>query len=358
MMLNFAKKSDEYMDKKFLLLALSAIFAVVPMSAQDDGDKVDRTPKIHGTIRGKYEYQTEEGEGRFQVRNARVSIEGNVTKVVSYKAEIDLSDEGQIKMLDAYTRLKPVRGLDFTIGQMRVPFTIDAHRSPHLQYFANRSFIAKQVGNVRDVGATLGYSFNVGFPIKLEAGMFNGSGLTDQKDFWTNNINFSAKAQFFLPRGFNITLSTQKIKPDNVGIMMYDAGAYYHAHGWHVEAEYLYKHYSDNAFDAVHSVDAFVSYDIPLRKCFFKKISPLVRYDYMSDHSDGMRYVDGEEDTSGSLVINDYQRSRLTGGVTLSLDLPFISDIRLNYEKYFYREGAIAKPSERDKIVVEFMTRF
>ena len=32
-------------------------------------------------------------------------------------------------------------------------FTIDAHRSPHLQYFANRSFIAKQVGNVRDVGA-------------------------------------------------------------------------------------------------------------------------------------------------------------------------------------------------------------
>lgn len=358
MMLNFAKKSDEYMDKKFLLLALFAIFAVVPMSAQDDGDKVDRTPKIHGTIRGKYEYQTEEGEGRFQVRNARVSIEGNVTKVVSYKAEIDLSDEGQIKMLDAYTRLKPVRGLDFTIGQMRVPFTIDAHRSPHLQYFANRSFIAKQVGNVRDVGATLGYSFNVGFPIKLEAGMFNGSGLTDQKDFWTNNINFSAKAQFFLPRGFNITLSTQKIKPDNVGIMMYDAGAYYHAHGWHVEAEYLYKHYSDNVFDAVHSVDAFVSYDIPLRKCFFKKISPLVRYDYMSDHSDGMRYVDGEEDTSGSLVVNDYQRSRLTGGVTLSLDLPFISDIRLNYEKYFYREGAIAKPSERDKIVVEFMTRF
>ena len=358
MMLNFAKKSDEYMDKKFLLLALFAIFAVVPISAQDDGDKVDRTPKIHGTIRGKYEYQTEEGEGRFQVRNARVSIEGNVTKVVSYNAEIDLSDEGQIKMLDAYTRLKPVRGLDFTIGQMRVPFTIDAHRSPHLQYFANRSFIAKQVGNVRDVGATLGYSFNVGFPIKLEAGMFNGSGLTDQKDFWTNNINFSAKAQFFLPRGFNITLSTQKIKPDNVGIMMYDAGAYYHAHGWHVEAEYLYKHYSDNAFDAVHSVDAFVSYDIPLRKCFFKKISPLVRYDYMSDHSDGMRYVDGEEDTSGSLVVNDYQRSRLTGGVTLSLDLPFISDIRLNYEKYFYREGAIAKPSERDKIVVEFMTRF
>lgn len=359
-MLNFAKNHAEDMNRKIFILAALALCMYVPATAADeDEDKVDKTPKLHGTIRGKYEYQTEEGDGRFQVRNARVSLEGNVTKIVSYKAEIDLSDEGQIKMLDAYTRLKPVRGLDFTIGQMRVPFTIDAHRSPHMQYFANRSFIAKQVGNVRDVGATLGYSFSAGIPVRLEAGMFNGSGLTDQKDFWTNNINFSAKAQFFLPRGFNVTLSAQKIKPDNVGIMMYDAGAYYHGHGWHVEAEYLYKHYADKAFDAVHSVDAFVSYDIPLRKCFFKKITPLVRYDYMSDHSDGMRYnADGDEDVSGSLVVNDYQRSRLTGGLTFSLSLPFVSDIRLNYEKYFYREGAIAKPSERDKIVIEFMTRF
>lgn len=345
------------MNNKKLILPLLTLCVGLPLHAQEE-DKVDLTPKVHGTIRGKYEYQTEEGDGRFQVRNARVSLEGKVAKAVEYKAEIDLSDEGQIKMLDAYTKIKPVRGFDFTIGQMRVPFTIDAHRSPHKQYFANRSFIAKQVGNVRDVGATLGYSFNVGIPIILQAGMFNGSGLTNQKDFWTNNINFSAKAQFFIPRGFNITLSTQKIRPDHISVMMYDAGAYYHAHGWHIEAEYLFKHYEDNAFKNVHAFDAFVNYDIPLRKCFFTKISPLLRYDYMSDHSDGMRYLDGEENTEGSLMINDYQRSRITGGLTFSIAKPFISDIRLNYEKYFYRSGAVAKPSERDKIVIEVMTRF
>ena len=345
------------MNNKKLILPLLALCVGLPLHAQEE-DKVDLTPKVHGTIRGKYEYQTEEGDGRFQVRNARVSLEGKVAKAVEYKAEIDLSDEGQIKMLDAYTKIKPVRGFDFTIGQMRVPFTIDAHRSPHQQYFANRSFIAKQVGNVRDVGATLGYSFNVGIPIILQAGMFNGSGLTNQKDFWTNNINFSAKAQFFIPRGFNITLSTQKIRPDHISVMMYDAGAYYHAHGWHIEAEYLFKHYEDNAFKNVHAFDAFVNYDIPLGKCFFTKISPLLRYDYMSDHSDGMRYLDGEENTEGSLMINDYQRSRITGGLTFSIAKPFISDIRLNYEKYFYRSGAVAKPSERDKIVIEVMTRF
>lgn len=347
------------MDIKTIASVLLAVCVALPVMAEDDEDKVDRTPEVHGTIRGKYEYQPEEGQGRFQVRNARVSLDGDLNKVVSYKVEIDLSDEGKIKMLDTYTRIKPLRGLDFTIGQMRAPFTIDAHRSPHLQYFANRSFIAKQVGNVRDVGATIGYSFNVGFPIILQAGMFNGSGLTNQKDFWTNNVNFSAKAQLFFPRGFNLTLSTQKIRPDNVSVMMYDAGAYYHAHGWHAEVEYLYKHYGHGAFKPVHALDAFVSYDIPLRKCFFTKISPLIRYDYMSDHSDGLRYnAEGGEDVEGALVINDYQRSRITGGVTLSLDLPFVSDIRLNYEKYFYRDGAIAKPSEKDKIVVEFMTRF
>lgn len=342
------------MNKKYLLVAM--ILGMAPLSAlhAQEQYEVDYRPQIHGTVRAKYEYQTEDNEGRFQVRNARVSVDGKVSKSVAYKAEIDLSDEGQIKMLDAYTRVSPWKQFDFTIGQMRVPFTIDAHRSPHQQYFANRSFIAKQVGNVRDVGATIGYGFNVGFPIKLEGGIFNGSGLTNQKDFWTNNINFSAKTQMFFPHGFNLTLSVQKIKPQDTGVMMYDAGAYYHAHGFHIEAEYLYKHYDHNEFQNVQSVNTFASYDIKIKKGVFQTITPLVRYDFMTDHSDGSKFEQGTH----KLQLTDYQRSRLTAGVTLSINKPFVSDIRLNYENYFYRHGAIAKPSEKDKFVIEFMTRF
>ena len=51
---------------------------------------------------------------RFEVRNARISITGNVLPIVAYKAEIDLSDEGQIKMLDAYARLFPIKDLTVT----------------------------------------------------------------------------------------------------------------------------------------------------------------------------------------------------------------------------------------------------
>ncbi|MDD6752783.1 MAG: porin, partial [Prevotella sp.] len=77
-----------------------------------------------------------------------------------------------------------------------------------------------------------------------------------------------------------------------------------------------------------------------------------------SDHSDGIRYLDGKADANGALKITDYKRSRVTGGITLSFAKPFVSDIRINYEKYFYAKGSIPKVSERDKIVIEVMTHF
>lgn len=349
------------MNPRHCLLLAAALLGLSPLCAQD-ADSLRQvsekkfTVNIHGTIRGKFEYQPAIDQARFQVRNARFSLSGNVTPIVGYKAEIDLSDEGSIKMLDAYVRLallqRQQHDLDFTIGQMRVPFTIDAHRSPHEQYFANRSFIAKQVGNVRDVGATLGYTFDSGtVPITLQGGLFNGSGLTNQKDFWTGPFNYSVKAQALFAERVNLTLSLQKTRPEAVDIMMYDIGTYYENDRWHIEAEYLRKNYGDNAFDGVNAVDAFACYNLPLPKVF-RKISFLARYDYMSDHSTGIAGPDG------TLMIDDPARHRITGGLTFSLGLPFQADIRLNYESYFYNEGVAPAISEQDKIVLEFMARF
>ena len=340
-----------------VLIAAMLLAGASQMQAADNekDDAVDRRPKIGGTVRAKYEYQTEEGKGRFEVRTARINVTGAVNPYISYKAEIDLCDEGSIKMLDAYTRFTPWKTLQFTIGQERVPFTIDAPRSPHLQYFANRSFIAKQVGNVRDVGADLGYTWNPGFPIVLNAGLFNGSGLTNLKNFWTKSVNYAAKLQFLMPN-VNVVLSTMKVKPDDITVTMYDAGITYHNSRFVAEAEYLYKHYSKDAFQDVHSVDVFACYDIPLHCKMLNKVSPLVRYDFMTDHSDGSRY-NATDDSPGELIINDYKRSRITAGLTLTLT-KLKSDIRLNYEKYFYEKDATPKTSERDKIVVEFVTHF
>lgn len=329
-----------------LLLTATALSA----SAQTEAERPSWVPEVSGTIRGKVEYQPNESESRFQVRNARVALDGSIIKGVDYKAEIDLSDEGQIKMLDAYVGLAPLKDFSLRLGQMRVPFSIDAHRSPHQQYFANRSFIAKQVGNVRDVGLALGYKFDA-LPLKLEAGLFNGSGLTDQKDYWTRSLNFSAKAQLQPASWLTLEGSVQKISPTGGAVYLYDGGATVKAGRWTLEAEYLRKHYSRGNFSNVNAFDGFVCYGLPVRK-LFHTVSFLLRYDRMDDHSDGAL------DSDGLLTVTDAARQRLTGGVTLSLAKQFHADIRLNYEKYFYDDIAQAKPSERDKAVVELVIHF
>ena len=82
--------------KTYLLMALTMVS--MGMNAQNSGNssmekgigEFTKTMKIGGTIRSKYEYQTEEGEGRFEVRTARINVAGNVTPQVSYKAEIEI----------------------------------------------------------------------------------------------------------------------------------------------------------------------------------------------------------------------------------------------------------------------------
>lgn len=335
--------------RKRLLSSLLLCLMVTVAYARSNTSSI---PEIHGTIRTKYEYEPPINKGRFEIRNARIGVEGRIIPIVRYKAEIDLSDEGAIKMLDAYIRVQPLSSLKITVGQMRVPFTIDAHRSPHMQYFANRSFIAKQVGNVRDVGATVGWTFENATPINLEGGIFNGSGLTNQKDFWTSDYNFSVKASTMIERHFNITLSCQKANAGNVSTYMYDAGTYFQNERWHIEAEYLRKHYAAGAFRPVNAIDAFAAYRLPMKKGL-TAISFLVRYDYMSDHSQG------KNDNTGTLSVDDPERHRTTGGITLSMEKGNLqAHLRLNYEQYFYPKDVTPAISEQNKAVVELVVHF
>lgn len=334
---------------------LKCLFCVIVMLVSHRcfaEDKYSYRPAIHGTIRTKYEYEPSICKGRFEVRNARVGIDGMVIPIIRYKAEIDLCDEGAIKMLDAYVRLQPVKAWKFTLGQMRVPFSIDAHRSPHLQYFANRSFIAKQAGNVRDVGVMVGWSFGQRLPVTLEGGVFNGSGLTNQKDYWTSNYNFAFKAQTMIYDRLNVTMSMMKANAGEIKTYLYNVGAYYQNKQWHIEAEYLRKYYPSGAFKPVNVIDAFAVCRIPIRKDG-PVILILGRYDYMSDHSKGKVYVDGK------LSTDDPERHRLTTGVTLSLGKQALqADIRANYEQYFYSKEVTPPISEQSKAVVELVVHF
>lgn len=309
-------------------------------------------PKVNGTVRANYELDTEDGASRFRVRNARVSLTGTIVPEFEYKAEIDLCDEGKIKMLDAFVRYVPERlPLTATIGQMRVPFTIDAHRAPHQLFFANRSFLAKYGGNVRDVGLAGQYTVRGNVPVTLQAGVFNGSGLTNQKDYWTRTFNFSVKATALISKVFTIEASCQKSRPEDIGIMMWDGGMAYDDGFWHIEAEYLRKNYARHAFSGVNLVNSFISRKFPLRHKL-TSISASGRYDYMDRHSDGIKNADG------LLTLTQPQRQRMTLGSTLTFGTLRYVELRVNFEKYFYHHDAVIPVSDHDKLVVEVMCRF
>ncbi len=350
--------------QKILTLAISLLCLSVTYAQEST------TPQLHGILRGKYEYEPDLEASRFEVRNARLSVEGSLTLRSSYKLEVDLCDESQIKMKDAWVRLSlPLRegqggsALRATIGQQRMPFSIDAHRNPSAQYFANRSFIAKQVGDMRDVGAAVGYDFtdkDNRKVLSVDAGMYNGSNLDNQKTAWFSSPAYSARLQYYPVKGVAIVPSIQHqlIANREASYTSVDFGAYYEQNGLHLEAEYLRKFYAKDAFDDCNAIDAMAIYKQKLKseKSYIQAISYLLRYDYMDNHSDGKKgFVEG----TTQLQQSDAERHRLTAGLTFHVaNKSFPTDLRLNYEKYWYPNNGIAKESEQDKLVAELMIRF
>lgn len=322
-------------------------------------DKQKYLPQIHGILRGKYEYEPDLDASRFEVRNARLSAEGNLPLRSSYKLEVDLCDESAIKMKDAWVRVNPWSTLRITLGQQRMPFSIDAHRNPSAQYFANRSFIAKQVGDMRDVGAAVGAPLQLprGGELTIDAGIYNGSNLDNQKTAWFSSPAYSARIQYFPIKGLALIPSVQHqlIAGREASYTSVDFGAYYEFSGFHFEAEYLRKHYAKDAFDDCHAIDAIAIYKMSMKKGYLTNISYLLRYDYMDNHSDGKK---GFAEGTTRLLQSDAERHRFTTGLTFHVaNKYFPTDLRLNYEKYWYPHGG-AKESEQDKLVAELMIRF
>lgn len=200
----------------------------------------------------------------------------------------------------------------------------------------------------------------------MDLGVFNGSNLDNQKSAWFTAPSYSARIQFLPVRGWAIvpSIQHQKIAERQAAYTSLDLGTYYKHKNWHIEAEYLHKSYQHEMFADCNAVDAMVIYkqNFAQGKSNFDGMSYLLRYDYMGDHSDGKKGID-ETEISGvktkELILTDYERHRLTAGLTFHIDnTHFPTDLRINYENYWYPNGGKAKESEQDKIVCELMIRF
>lgn len=330
-------------------IAVSVSLLLITILAGAQNKTVRYEPSIDGTIRGKYEYNSSLDGHRFQVRNARFSVRGAVSEYARYKAEIDLSDEGLTRMLDAYVEMKASDRISFVIGQQKVPFSTDNLRSPYNFLFANRSFLGKQLAGLRDVGATLEYEFGDKLPLELIAGVYNGKGLYNQKE-WRNTLSYALRA-IYQPEKWEFSANYNTIQPYELRMHIFNAGIMFTSKRWHFEGEYFHKVYEKNLFSDTEGYFVLASYDIPTPKLkAIESISPRIRYDHMSNDNNGLL-----NPTTNTYTVDDVERSRFTGGINFNLKKPFINEIRLNYEQYFYAQGIV---NNDNKLVIEFVTKF
>lgn len=333
-----------------ILIFFFTLLLTANIPAKAEESDIDYKPVFHGTVRSRWELATENGENRFQVRNARLSVEGRIAPEIQYYINTDLCDRGKMKILDAWGQINITDDLKARAGQFRMPFGVDPFRGPQNYIFANRSFIGKQVCNVRAVGAKLEYSLPV-IPLKVEAGAFNPSTISDHET-WHRKMSYASKATYTIDC-VKLATGIQSLSPDSVRMNLIDGSISWSADRWTVEGEYMYKHYTHKAHKACHAYSIFADYRMPVNAGIFNTLSFQGRFDGMTAHSNGTRNEDG------LLTTTDPARNRITAGATLSyVKKALHADIRVNYEKYFYRHDAEYLPGDGDKLVVELVVRF
>lgn len=332
------------MSFRYFTLAL-LLAAALRSPAQDD---VDYKPNIHGAIRSRWEMETNSGESRFQVRNARLTVDGKIAPTIDYYAQTDLCDQGKMKILDAWGRLHLTQSLAIQAGQFRMPFGVESFRSPSNYLFANRSFMGKIMCNYRKVGAKLIYNVPCSLPLLLEAGAFN-KGTIATHDEWDKNNGYSYAGKAILTLGrFKLTGGAMTIKPEDSRIYMYDGAVTWENSHILAAAEYMYEHYADNGHDGAHSYCAYVDYHRPVKIGMFNQWSVQGRFDGITAYWSGLNDAPTLD-----------ARNRITVGSTLTYKYKSVfADIRLNYEKYFYHRYVDIAKGFDDKIVAELAIRF
>lgn len=359
------------MDYKAIILSLFFTLSIFYAFAAEKTDTIDRVPKIHGVLRTRYEgeWQTAEKDGdsegtsgteyqqRFQVRNVRVSLEGQLLKPLDWYMRVDLCDRGKMKFLDAWMRWRFTPEWGAKMGQFRVPFGVDAFRAPGTYIFANRSFIGKQMANVRQVGLQFGY-YGRRVPLTVEAGVFNSAPMADH-DVWQKGMDYAAKAIITLPTNVSLSAGFLSMMPYGVRMNLVDA-----AIGWNIShlqlgAEYQHLHYIQNGISAPEhfpDVNAWLvwgNWAQPVDWGYFDRWNINARFDSMTNHSNG------KPSTDGLLPCDDPERRRLTVGTSLSCNVSKVKfEIFLNYEKYFYPTPIVAPAGSADKLLLELVAKF
>lgn len=342
------------MNLKFLVsyCALATCACATAWGADSTKTANKYIPEVHTTLRARYEVATADGDGRFQVRNARVNMKGYITDFLGYFLRADFCDRGNIKMLDAYAIFKPSKPVQVMFGQMRVPLSVDASRAVNAYWFTNRSFPGRDMWTSRKVGIKSRYSFSLGkAPAFIEGGVFS-SASTSAQTGWSKNYTFGIIGAVTCG-DFTPEIGFQSNKPGKVRINNWDASLTWLHGPWEAEAEFLYKIYTNDAAESVKAFNLMGRRFFPLRSPYANRISLDLRYDYAGNNCDGAL------NDEGKLYVTQTERHRITVGTTVAyLRGPVKAHVRLNYEQYFHSAEHVNSPADANKLCLELMLHF
>lgn len=332
-------------------MMLAAMY--LPAQASDSISSFKKyLPEIHATMRARYELSTADGTGRFQVRNARVNLKGNVSDYLGYFLRVDFCDRGAIRLQDAYGIFSPTQKWKIMMGQMRVPLSVDASRAVNTYWFSNRSLANRDQWTSRKVGAKARYSFNIAkLPAFVEGGVFSSASTTAQttwsKDYTYGIIGAITLGDFMPEIGFQSNmLGTTRCNLWNASVTW--------VHGpWEAETEFLYKIYTNKGAKDTKAFNLMGRRFFPIRSPYANRLSLDLRFDCATDNCDGLRGEDGR------LLVTLTGRKRITAGTTIAyLNGPLKAHLRLNYEQYFHSDDHKYSPADGNKLCVELMLHF
>ncbi|MBD5352883.1 MAG: outer membrane beta-barrel protein [Bacteroides sp.] len=326
----------------FKSIALSAL--CLASASMAVAQEVSYIPQVHGTVRSRWELDTRSGDSRFRVRNARLSVGGYIAPSIDYFVQAEFDGNDHLLLLDAYGRFRIIKGLTVQGGQFRMPFGVESFRAPNNYYFANRSFMGKQMMNYRALGAKVVYAIPK-TPLTAEFGGFNPVSLHKGAEY-SHAMACAGKLSAKLPMGWTLSGGYASIKPDVTRSNLADFCIEWNGKHVYLAAEYMYQHYVHDAYKDAHSYVAFADWHKDVKWGVFNRWSIQGRFDGMTDQ---------QQLATGSETFN-FKRNRATIGSTLTYTYKALhADVRLNYEKYFDWKGG---DSVSDCFVTELVVRF
>lgn len=355
-----------------------------------ESKEVSYVPKIDGAVKAKFEVSTYDGEYRFNVRNSRFGVSGNVSRHMIYRMQVDFNNEGKVSILDAYAGYQ-FGGWDIRLGQQQYHFSTDLDRGPSSNMFANRSFLSKYLTSYygselsdgkpkdfvktlgsRDLGVMATYTFKTRLPLKLYFGIFNGSGINNPQ--WGKSVNLIGRVEIGLPiEGMRLALAyydgsapphDRVIEKGDVfeqvpfkQAMRIGGMELCYARGnFFIEGEYARRYLANynGKYQVLVASHVHTYYLLPMRSTSaMTHIAPIIRWDL----GNGLDYLNEVSKQHERIDAN-----RITAGINFGFGKKFLrSEVRLNYEKYLFREP----PSDlsinklfQDKFTVELVASF